>query len=593
MENNKNMWLFLAISGAILAIFWVVLPRVLPTYFSSPEIAAPPSSSTSGASGGAGTNGQPAAPAAPAVAEFKARPEALSASPRVAIKSDRLLGSISLVGGRIDDLTLANYRETVEPNSPQITLMNPPTTNNAYYADFRWCGEPCKDDPNLPGGETRWTASNDTLTPDHPVTLTWDNGHGLIFIRSFQLDQNYMFTVTDLVKNGSGETVHIRPYGRIRRVGIPTLVNSAYLHEGPIGVFDGTLQDGGDMKYSSLKTKPLAFDTTGGWLGITDKYWLVALIPDQATPIHVDVLHSTEGGPDAFLTTFNNQSLIDVAPGSTATATTRLFAGAKEVHLLADYRDKLGIPLFDRAVDFGYLYFITKPMFYVLDFFYRIIGNFGLAILALTICVRLLLFPLANKSFRAMNKMKKLTPLMTELRERFKDDKQKLNQGMMELYKREKVNPAAGCLPIFVQIPVFICLYKTLYITIEMRHAPFFGWIKDLSERDPTTWINGFGLFPWHLPPELAHLPGVGGILAAVTGLGVWPILMGITMFLQQKMNPPPPDPMQAKLFMLLPIIFTFTLSQFPAGLVIYWSWNNLLSISQQRLLMWRMNRKT
>jgi YidC/Oxa1 family membrane protein insertase len=592
MENNRNMVLAFAISGVILLLFYAVLPHFFPKYFGTPEFMAPPQSSTNAANSGAGTNGQPATPAALAAAAFKPRPEALAASPRIAIKSGRLSGSIALIGGRIDDLTLSTYRETVDPGSPPIVLLNPPGTDNAYYADFGWCAEPCVDDPKFPGRETHWTASNDTLTPDHPVILTWDNGAGLLFTRSFQLDQDYMFTVTDTVKNTGTAAAKLYSYGRIRRVGIPPLVNSAYLHEGPLGVFDGKLQDGGDMKYSSLKTTPQAFDTTGGWLGITDKYWLTALIPDQATPVHADVFHTMEGDKDVFLTSFKDSTALSIAPGTTATATTRLFAGAKEVHLLADYRDKLSIPLFDRAVDFGYLYFITKPMFYVLDFFYRIIGNFGLAILALTICVRLLLFPLANKSFRAMNKMKKLTPLMTELRERYKDDKQKLNQGMMELYKREKVNPAAGCLPIFVQIPVFICLYKTLYITIEMRHAPFFGWIKDLSERDPTTWINGFGLFPWHLPPELVHIPLVGGILVAIGGLGVWPILMGITMFLQQKMNPPPPDPVQAKLFMFLPIIFTFTLSQFPAGLVIYWSWNNLLSISQQRLLMWRMNRK-
>ncbi|HEY2892015.1 MAG TPA: membrane protein insertase YidC [Dongiaceae bacterium] len=588
MENNRNMWLFMGISAGIILLFWVVLPRFFPTYFTSPEMMSsnPPPASN----GGAGTNGQPAAPAVPAAVEFKARPEALSADPRIVINSDRLMGSISLVGGRVDDLTLANYRETVEPNSPQIVLLNPPGTKNAYYADFGWLA----DDGSklkLPGPDTRWTATNETLTPDHPVILTWDNGEGLTFTRSFQLDRNFMFTVTDSVKNTGSASIQIYPYGRIRRVGTPLSTGSLYLHEGPLGVFNGTLHD--SDSYSSVKKAPVDYASTGGWLGITDKYWLVALAPDQAMAIKATFEHQTENAEDVYLTKFISANAVALAAGASTSVTTHLFAGAKEVHLLADYRDKLGLPLFDRAVDFGtYFYILTKPMFYVLDFFYRIIGNFGLAILALTICVRLLLFPLANKSFRAMNKMKKLTPLMTELRERYKDDKQKLNQGMMELYKREKVNPAAGCLPIFVQIPVFICLYKTLFVTIEMRHAPFFGWIKDLSERDPTTWINGFGLFPWHLPPELAHIPVVGGILAAVTGLGVWPILMGITMFLQQKMNPPPPDPMQAKLFMLLPIIFTFTLSQFPAGLVIYWSWNNLLSISQQRMLMWRMNRQ-
>jgi YidC/Oxa1 family membrane protein insertase len=598
VENQKNLWLFVGISLFILALFWWVLPHFFPTYFTSPELTAPTSSSSTSSSTGESsgtTAGQPSVPATQAAAAFKPRATAIADSTRIAINSERVSGSIALNGGRVDDLTLANYRETVDPTSPQIVLLNPPGTEDAYYADFGWLASDGAK-LNLPGPETRWTGANEALTPDHPVTLTWDNGQGLTFTRNFQLDKNFMFTVTDTVKNTGSAAAQLYPYGRIRRVGIPQIIGGLYLHEGPLGVFDGTLRDGDT--YSSVKkanvdcTNTPTFCGTHGWLGITDKYWLVALGPDQATAVDASFEHGTENEKDVYLTKFRSSNPVALAPGGTASFTTHLFAGAKEVHLLADYRDRLGLPLFDRAVDFGtYFYILTKPMFYVLDFLYRMIGNFGVAILGLTICVRLLLFPLANKSFRAMNKMKKLTPLMTELRERNKDDKQKLNQDMMELYKREKVNPAAGCLPIFVQIPVFICLYKTLYVTIEMRHAPFFGWIKDLSAPDPTTWINGFGLFPWHLP-DLSHIPVVGGIVMAVAGLGVWPILMGVTMFLQQKMNPPPPDPVQAKLFMLLPIIFTFTLSRFPAGLVIYWSWNNLLSITQQRLLMWRMNRK-
>jgi YidC/Oxa1 family membrane protein insertase len=594
MDQQRNIILFAVISLGIMALFWVVLPHFFPTYFSSPELTAPPSSTTNpGASSTTGSNGQPSAPAAPATAPaaaFTPRPQALANGKRIAIHSDSLLGSISLTGGRVDDLTLAKYRETVEPNSPEIVLLNPPGTKDAYYADFGWLAD-ANAKLKLPGPDTQWSSADTALSPDHPVTLTWDNGEGLTFTRSFELDKNYMFTVTDAVKNTGGATAQLYPYGRIRRVGTPQVIGGLYLHEGPLGVFDGTLHDGDT--YSSLRKANVDYDSTGGWLGITDKYWLVALAPDQAMGIKASFQHGMESTEDVYLTVYRAASPISLSNGGTISVTSHLFAGAKEVHLLANYRDQLGLPLFDRAVDFGtYFYILTKPMFYVLDFLYRMVGNFGVAILGLTICVRLLLFPLANKSFRAMNRMKKLTPLMTELRERYKDDKQKLNQEMMELYKREKVNPAAGCLPIFVQIPVFICLYKTLYVTIEMRHAPFFGWIRDLSEPDPTSWINAFGLFPWHLPPEIAHIPFIGGLLISIAGLGVWPIIMGITMFLQQKMNPPPPDPVQAKLFMLLPIIFTFTLSRFPAGLVIYWSWNNLLSISQQRLLMWRMNRK-
>ena len=593
--DQKNIIIFTVVSALIFVVFWLVLPHYFPSYFAGPNggITQTSTGTTAPAATGSAANGQtagqPAVPAAPAVSAFKPRAAALAESPRVEVRSDRLLGTISLIGGRLDDLTLASYRETVDPTSPQIVLLNPPGTDDAYYADFGWITD-SGTTLSLPNSATRWTATGGPLTPDHPVTLSWDNGQGLTFTRSFALDQNFMFTVTDGVKNAGGAAVKLYPYGRIRRVGTPPLAGYAILHEGLLGVLGGSLKE---VKYSAIaKSGSEPYESTGGWLGITDKYWLVALAPDQATPIHANFLHETESSKDVYLTNYNAANPLDVAPGGSASVTTRLFAGAKEVHLLADYRDQLGIPLFERAVDFGYLYFLTKPIFYLLDFLYHLIGNFGLAILALTVCVRILLFPLANKSFRAMNKMKKLTPLMTELRERHKDDKQKLNQEMMELYKREKVNPAAGCLPVLVQIPVFFCLYKVLFVTIEMRHAPFFGWIKDLSAPDPTSWFNVFGLLPWQVPHDFSSLPIAGGIIAAVASLGVWPILMGVTMFLQQKLNPPPPDPVQARIFMFLPIIFTFTLARFPAGLVIYWAWNNLLSISQQRFLMWKMNQK-
>ena len=590
--DQKNVITFMVLSALIFVLFWLVLPHYFPTYFSGPNGAITQTNTDTTTPGTTGsttnqqtTGGQPAVPAAPAVSAFKTRATALADSPRVEVRSDRLLGTISLVGGRLDDLTLANYRETVEPTSPQIVLLNPPGTDDAYYADFGWITD-SGTTLSLPNSTTHWTATAGPLTPDHPVTLSWDNGQGLTFTRNFALDQNFMFTVTDGVKNASGTAVKLYPYGRIRRVGTPALAGYAILHEGLLGVLGGSLKE---VKYAAIaKAGSDPYESTGGWLGITDKYWLVALAPDQATAIHVNFLHETEAGRDVYLTNYNAANALDIAAGGSASVTTRLFAGAKEVHLLATYRDTLGIPLFERAVDFGYLYFLTKPIFYLLDFLYHLIGNFGLAILALTVCVRILMFPLANKSFRAMNKMKKLTPLMTELRERNKDDKQKLNQEMMELYRREKVNPAAGCLPVLVQIPVFFCLYKVLFVTIEMRHAPFFGWIKDLSAPDPTSWVNFFSLLPWHVPHDFSSLPYVGGIVAAVASLGVWPILMGITMFLQQKLNPPPPDPVQAKMFQFMPILFTFMMAGFPAGLIIYWSWNNLLSIGQQWLMMRR-----
>jgi YidC/Oxa1 family membrane protein insertase len=335
-----------------------------------------------------------------------------------------------------------------------------------------------------------------------------------------------------------------------------------------------------------VKAGTIDYASTGGWIGITDKYWLVSLIPDQKDAVKAQFIHAMQQGSDLFQADFAQANPSQLAPGSSAETSSRLFAGAKEVRLLDRYRDGLGIPLFDRAVDFGWFYFLTKPIFFLLDFLNGVVGNFGIAILLLTVAIKLLFLPLANRSYRAMSKMKALGPEMTKLRERYKDDKAKLNTEMMALYKREKVNPAAGCLPIVIQIPVFFSLYKVLFVTIEMRHAPFFGWIKDLSSPDPTSILNLFGILPWAVPDLSAFGP------LHLLSIGIWPIIMGVTMFLQQKLNPAPPDPVQARIFMLLPVIFTFMLGQFAAGLVIYWAWNNLLSIAQQRFIMWRMGVK-
>jgi YidC/Oxa1 family membrane protein insertase len=584
MLDQKNVILAVVLSAIILFGSQYIIARFFP-----PPHSVQATTTLTTATGGAALPTVPAAPAAPA---FKPRASALADSPRIEIRSDRLIGSISLVGGRLDDLTLASYHETVDPKSPLITLLNPPDAQGAYYADFGW-----QSDTNatlkLPDFNTLWAASGTELAPDHPVTLTWDNGQGLRFTRTFELDQNYMFTVTEGVQNAGSKPVDLHPYGRVRRVGTPKTLGYTVIHEGLLGVFGGSLKE---VTYSGIAKAAggsESFDSTGGWLGFTDKYWLVALVPGQDAAISVEFADDKSTGTDAYVAGFRTAGELTVGAGASASTTTHVFAGAKLVHLLDQYRDQLHIPLFERAVDFGWFWFLTEPLFFVMDFFYRVIGNFGLAILALTICVRLLLFPLANKSFRAMNKMKGLQPQMLQLRERFKDDKQRLNQEMMELYKREKVNPAAGCLPILVQIPVFFCLYKTLLVTIEMRQAPFFGWIRDLSAPDPTSWVNLFGLLPWSAPHDLAMLGPVAGIAVAILSLGVWPIVMGITMWLQQKLNPAPPDPVQAKIFMLLPIVFTFTLARFPAGLVIYWAWNNLLSITQQRYLMWQGKKRT
>ncbi len=494
--------------------------------------------------------------------------------PRLAIDPagrGRVSGSIALRGGRLDDLFLLDYQETLDPSSARIELFSGQQSARPYYADFGWIGS----DVAVPDADSLWSADRDALSPGQPVTLTWDNGAGLVFERTIALDDNYMFTVSQRVRNESDVEVTLYPYGRVSRTGEPTTLGFFILHEGPLGVFNGTLEE---VDYDDLRETPsIKQTTTGGWIGITDKYWLAALVPDPEVETTARFHYSGNGGRDRFQVDYLLPA-VSIAPGTSESAESRLFAGAKEVMLLDAYEEELGIERFDLAVDFGWFYFLTKPIFYVLHGFYGWIGNFGVAILLLTVIIKLLFFPLANKSYVAMSKLKKLQPQMMELRERFGDDKQKLNAEVMALYKREKANPLAGCLPIVVQIPVFFALYKVLFVSIEMRHAPFYGWVKDLSAPDPTNLFNLFGLLPFTPPEFLA--------------LGIWPLLMGLTMFLQQKLNPTPPDPIQARIMMMLPLIFVFLFATFPAGLVIYWTWNNVLSIAQQWLIMRRMGVK-
>ncbi|PPR19838.1 MAG: hypothetical protein CFH40_02182, partial [Alphaproteobacteria bacterium MarineAlpha10_Bin3] len=407
-----------------------------------------------------------------------------------------------------------------------------------------------------------------------PVTLSWDNGEGLIFEQTFALDDAYMIQVSQRIKNQTASPVTMTPYGLVSRTGTPDILGFYILHEGLIGVLNETLKE---IDYDDLRDDgPQEFTTEGGWLGITDKYWLVALIPDQEESIKARFIAGKRGSTDLYQTDYISQPRL-IPAGSTVTVSNRLFAGAKEVKILDRYEEELKIPLFDKAVDFGWFYFLTKPIFYALDWLNTQLGNFGLAILALTVGIKLLFFPLANKSYVSMSKMKLLQPKVVELKERFGEDRQRLNQEMMALYKKEGANPAAGCLPIIVQIPVFFSLYKVLFVNIEMRQAPFYGWIHDLSAPDPLGLLTAFGLFAWDVPQSLN-----------IVNIGIWPLFMGITMFLQQKLNPTPTDPIQAKVFMFMPIVFTFLLAQFPAGLVIYWAWNNVLSISQQYVIMRR-----
>jgi YidC/Oxa1 family membrane protein insertase len=538
--------------------------------------AAPGTLGTPGTPGAPGTLGIPGSPgittAAP-VAAPPSRAKAVGASKRVSISTERLSGSITLRGARLDDLILPDYRETVEPGSPPITLLSPTGAPNPYYAQFGWVAL----DPTVkvPGPDTVWSANHGRLTSTNPVTLTWDNGQGQLFTQAIAIDENFMFSITQSVRNNGAKAVGLRPYGLVSRTGTPETSGYFILHEGLLGVFNDTLTE---VDYDDLQEEgKIEQKSTGGWIGITDKFWLTALIPDQKTATDSRFLYGKQGDRDKYQVDFLDAPQ-SVAPGATATTTNRLFAGAKEVKLLDGYRDDLGIVRFDLAVDWGWLWFLTKPIFQALTFFNHFLGNFGLAILLLTVLIKLAFFPLANKSYRAMSRMKKLQPMMVEIREKFGDDRARQNQEMMALYKKENANPMAGCFPIIVQIPVFFALYKVLFVTIEMRQAPFFGWIQDLSAPDPLSLLTAFGLIDWQVPQMLE-----------IVNVGIWPIIMGLTMFLQQKLNPQPADATQAKIFMMLPIVFTFLLGRFPAGLVIYWAWNNLLSITQQWIIMHKM----
>jgi len=593
MSDQKNLLLAIVASVAILLgwqIFYDV-PRMeriraeqaalqasqttQPATPGAAPAGAPPVG-TAPASGGAVVPGS-VQPMQPALQHVPSRTAALQAGPRVAIDAPRLRGSINLTGGRFDDIVLKGYRQDVDPKSDEIELFSPQGSAKPYYAEFGWTVAP-GGDVRVPGPDTVWRASPGPVTERDAVTLTWDNGQGLIFSRRIAVDANYMLTVISRVENKSERAVALYPYALVSRSGTPETAGFYILHEGPLGVFDRTLVE---HSYDDLKGKKRQEQkSTGGWIGITDKYWLAAVIPEPSTTVTAGFSHSTADKADKYQVDYLGAAR-NLAPGTSIESIDRLFAGAKEVTLLDRYGTEIGIALFDRAVDFGWFYFLTKPIFLAVKFFYGQTGNFGLAILLLTILVRAIMFPLANKSYKAMSQMKKLQPEMEKLRERCGDDRQRMQREMMELYKREKVNPMAGCLPILVQIPVFFALYKVLFVTIEMRHAPFYGWVADLSAPDPTTMWNIFGLIPWE--PAALLAPG------AALGIGVWPIIMGVTMFLQQKMNPAPTDPVQAKIFMFLPILFTFMLAPFPAGLVIYWSWNNVLSMAQQWIIMKRM----
>src|SRR6266403_448725 len=517
------------------------------------------------------------------VAQPMSREAALALSPRVRIETPSLSGSISLKGGRIDDLSLVKYRETVDPNSPPIVLLAPSGSPHPFYAEFGWSA-PSGTSVKLTGPDTVWQQEGSgALSVGRPVTLVYDNGEGLQFRRTIAVDENYLFTLKDEVTNKGAAPVTLYPYALVSRHGTPQTLGYYILHEGLIGVFgDKGLQE---ETYADIeKKKEVFFSATDVWLGITDKYWATTLLPDTNAQVAAKFSTGTIGNN---IKTYQSDYLgpaQTIAPGGAAAVNGRLFAGAKEVEVVDNYDKLLKLNRFELLIDWGWFYFITKPLFLAMDWIYRHVGNFGLAILIVTVIIKFFFLPLANKSYASMAKMKAVQPEMMAIRERFADDKMKQQQAMMELYKKEKINPISGCLPIIIQIPVFFALYKVLFVTIEMRHAPFFGWIRDLAAPDPTTVFNLFGLIPW----DPSHVPLIGTFLL----LGAWPLIMGVTMWFQMKLNPAPPDPTQAMIFNYMPITFTFMLASFPAGLVIYWAWNNTLSVAQQSVIMHRHGAK-
>ena len=497
------------------------------------------------------------------------RNDALKENERVLFENDKIKGSISLIGSSIDDLTFKNYTNTLNGDD-NVILLNPKQSDNGYYVETGWATT--NKNIDLPNSKSLWSVEgSNKLTPSSPVILSWTNNQNIKFLKEISIDKKYLFNIKQTIINNSNKTYNFYPYGQIIRNVAPDVTNFYILHEGLIGVFDDQLVE---EDYDDIEEKKYSKNAQSGWLGITDKYWLTSLIPEKDKSFRSDFDYKNK-----FRANFIETNATEVGANETKSNSIRVIIAAKEVNVIDGYAESENINKFDLAIDWGWFYFIVKPLFFAIQYFFNLAGNFGIAIIMITACIRLAFFPLANYSFRSMAKMKVLQPEMTRLKELHKEDKMKLQQEMMALYKREKVNPISGCLPIFIQIPFFFAIYKVLFVTIEMRHQPFFGWIKDLSERDPTSIFNLFGLIPWDPPSFLL--------------IGVWPCLMGVSMWMQQKLNPTPPDPVQAKIFMFFPLFLTVILAPFPAGLVIYWTINNILTMAQQYIIIKRTTVKT
>lgn len=591
-DQNKNLLLATVLSAVVILIWFVAGPMLFPTWFPSeqPALTALPSETATTAATPTVLDEAAAAPALTATAE----PEA----PRLTVDTPKLSGSISMLGGRIDDLALKTYRQTVDPASPTVQLLSPVGKDKPYYAVFGFAPGNGLTDADVPGAKTQWSLTKGgTLAPDQPVTLSWTNGKGLNFTRTISVDKDFLFTVTDQVANTGTVEARLAPYGIIARHGLPKLEGVYVVHEGPVRRIDGDLAESsyGDLpKQADFEgAKGEAIESTGdGWIGFTDHYWMTTLIPEQGKPFTAVTKYTPTA--DIYQTEVR-QPLMTVAPGATAQSSIRLFAGAKEWEAIAGYEnnpgwlarlfgdkvnpDQIAIPGFIDSIDWGWFFFLTKPIFFVLHLMHQALGNMGLAIIGLTFILKLLVLPLAYKSYVSMARMKELQPEIEALKEKAGEDKTKLQRDMMALYKQKKVNPAAGCLPIFFQIPIFFSLYKVIYVTIELRQSPFFGWIKDLSMPDTSSLFNLFGALPW-------DAPAAGGMLHTIF-IGMLPILLGVSMWLQQKLNPAPADKAQAQIMAWMPWIFMFMLGSFASGLVVYWITNNTITFAQQYIIMW------
>jgi YidC/Oxa1 family membrane protein insertase len=558
--DTKNVIAAISLSAAVIILYSLFF--------------APPVVDQKNISNDINTSSQNSLSDAPSLAQDEkiikiSRDEALEENERILFENDKIKGSISLLGSSIDDLTFKNYTNTLNGDD-NVVLLNPKQSENGYYVETGWATTDKNID--LPNSKTLWEIEgNKKLTPNSSVKLIWKNNQNIKFTKEISIDNQYLFDIKQTIENKSDKTYNFYPYGQIIRNIAPEVTNFYILHEGLIGVFDDQLVE---EDYDDIEEKKYSINADTGWLGITDKYWIASLIPENGKSFRSDFDYKNK-----FRANFIETDATEIGANEIKTNSIRAIVAAKEVNVIDGYAETENISKFDLAIDWGWFYFIVKPLFFAIQYFFNLAGNFGIAIIMITACIRLVFFPLANYSFKSMAKMKVLQPEMTRLKELHKEDKMKLQQEMMALYKREKVNPISGCLPIFIQIPFFFAIYKVLFVTIEMRHQPFFGWIKDLSERDPTSIFNLFGLIPWDPPSFLL--------------IGVWPCLMGVSMWMQQKLNPTPPDPVQAKIFMFFPLFLTVILAPFPAGLVIYWTINNILTMAQQYIIIKRTTVKT